>query len=140
MVGTGLARQRLLLVGGDGGDDPQAAELGELGENQPDTTGAGVHQHGVAFAWMCAAVEEVVRGEAAQHRRSGDVVGYVVGKPDGAFGRYSDKLCVAADRVHRRDPLTQAEAGHVRTGGNHGAGDLRSRNVRRHGGYMPRRR
>ena len=75
VVGAGAARERGLLAGADGGDDARAGGLEHLGEEEADAAGSGVHERDVAGLRLAAAVDEVVRRHALQHRRAGDVVG-----------------------------------------------------------------
>ena len=113
VVGAGAAGQRLLLVGGDGGDDVRALGLEQLDQQQAHAAGAGVQQHGVARLHLEGGVDQVVRGDALQGERGGGEVVDAAGHRQRLVRVHEGVPGVAVDALGRGHPVAGGEAGHA---------------------------
>jgi hypothetical protein len=99
VVGSGLARQRALLVRRGGRDHDAAAELDDLREQEADAPRSRVHDDGVAPLNGIGRRREVVGRQPLQERRRRSLAFDTVGNRHGLRDRDDDPLRVTSGRV-----------------------------------------
>src|SRR5664280_1216546 len=114
-VRPGLAGQLALLRVGGGSHDHATAGLHQLGEQQTDAAGRGVHDCDVPGPHRVGAGGQVVRGHPLQQRR-GRYLQVDAGRyRDRAVRRHQRLLGVAALRRCPGHPFADRHSGHPRT-------------------------
>ena len=128
--GARLARQALLLGAAHGRDDPGTPLRRELREQQADAPGGRVHEHVVPGLDGERRGHEVVRGEALEGERGGDLVGDAVGDQQRLRLPDAHQLGVGAGCRRPGDPVTDGDLADVGADRDDRPGALRAHDVR----------
>ena len=121
LVGARGARQRRLLVGARRADDPRAATLCDLHEQQPHATRRRVHETAVALAQRPRGGREIVRGHPLQHDGRADACTDAARQWHQLARGHDRILGVRAERAGPGDAIAGPHLAHLLARRHHGA-------------------
>ncbi len=129
LVGTGVAGERCLLLGRDGGEDAGAERLRHLNKKETGAAGPGVDEDFIARPYGVGGVGEVVGGHALQDGGRSLLGGDALWNRDKAGGRGHCELGVGAGDAAPCDAITCFDDGDVGAEGDDGACGLLTQDV-----------